>query len=267
MRITATSMTSWRIAPQTAGRRPTAATPMAAMESAIPATMLSMAIRRVRRAIAAASPRRSNRSTVSTTSAASEAAVAPRAPRATPTSARASAGASLTPSPTIMVGARRVSSFTTSSFSAGERSASTSSTPMTAPTVSATSVRSPVTITIRSIPLLLSERRVRAASGRRGSSNTRTPAGTPSMPTKTVRAPSRCALRRAERAHLGVPVTPDHDAFPTATWRPATVPRMPWPASSSTPSGSESSHFCSNADWTTALARTWGETWSREAAS
>ncbi len=60
--------------------------------------------------MAAASPNRSSRSTVSTTSAASEAAVAPRAPSATPTSARASAGASLIPSPTIMVGARRVSS-------------------------------------------------------------------------------------------------------------------------------------------------------------
>ncbi len=54
-------------------------------------------------AIAIASATRSSRSTISTTSAASLEAVAPRAPIATPTSAAASAGASLMPSPTMIV--------------------------------------------------------------------------------------------------------------------------------------------------------------------
>ena len=171
-------------------------------------------------------------------SAASDAAVAPRAPRATPTSARASAWASLMPSPTIMVGARCVSSLTMSSFSLGERSANTSSTPITAPTVLATSVLSPVTITMRVIPLFRNQRRVRAASGRRGSSKTNTPAGSPSMPTKRVRAPSRAALRRADRAQVSAPVIPVQDAFPTVTWWPETVPRMPWPGISRNASSS-----------------------------
>ncbi len=154
-----------------------------------------------------------------------------------------------------------------SSFSLGERSANTSSTPMTAPTVSATSLRSPVTIAMRVIPDFRNERRVRAASGRSGSSKTRTAAGSSSMPTNTVRAPSSAALRRADRAQVGAPVIPVHDALPTATRWPDTVPRMPWPDISSTLSGRQSSYFCSSADCTTALARTWGETWSRDAAS
>ena len=61
------------------------------------------AIPRERRAIRIASATRSSRSTTRTTSAASDDAVAPRAPIATPTSAAASAGASFTPSPTMIV--------------------------------------------------------------------------------------------------------------------------------------------------------------------
>ena len=125
---------------------------MAARDMAIPARTLCRAIRRVRRASAVTSPSRSRRSTVSTASAACDEAVAPRAPMATPTSASASAGASLMPSPTMIVGAWRRSIWTASSFSAGVRSARTSSTPITAPTDLATSARSPVTMTIRLMP-------------------------------------------------------------------------------------------------------------------
>ena len=105
--MTATSMASWVSAPQVAGSHPTAATPMASRESPMPATTLWVAMARERRAMTTASPSRSSRSTVRTTSAASDEAVAPRAPMATPTSARARAGASLMPSPTMMVGADR----------------------------------------------------------------------------------------------------------------------------------------------------------------
>ena len=179
--MTATSIASCSSAPHTAGSRPAAAAAIAASDIAIPASTLCRAIRRVRRASARTSPSRSSRSTVSTASAASEEALDPRAPMATPTSARASAGASLIPSPTMMTGARPRSARTASSLSAGVRSASTSSTPITAPTASATSARSPVTMTIRLIPPSRSARMVRAASGRSGSSRTSAPAGTPSI--------------------------------------------------------------------------------------
>ena len=143
----------------------------------MPTTTLWSAMRRLRRAMTTASPSRSRRSTVRTTSAASEEAVAPRAPTATPTSASASAGASLMPSPTMIVRPARCSSRTASTFSAGVRSARTSSTPMTAPTVCAFSSRSPVTMTMRRMPSRRSWRIVRAASGRIGSSRSSAPTG------------------------------------------------------------------------------------------
>ena len=68
---------------------------------------------------------------------------------------------------------------------------------------------------------------VRAASGRIGSSRISTPAGVPSTPTNTVSEPSSRARRRADFAHPGDPSTPTHAAFPRATPRPSTTPRMP----------------------------------------
>ena len=151
LRMTMTSMASWRIAPATTGRSPTAAATIATTDIPIPRTTLWTAIERARRAIWTASVKRSSRSTAMTMSAASEDALAPRAPIATPTSARARAGASLRPSPTITIGpeASVRSAWTTSTFSDGTRSASTTSTPMADPTASATDALSPVTITIR----------------------------------------------------------------------------------------------------------------------
>ena len=106
----------------------------------MPAITLCRAIVRARWAMRIASGSRSRRSTVITRSAASELAVAPRAPMATPTSAVASAGASLMPSPTMtrIPSARAFSSATASTLSAGVRSASTASTPIAAATMSAT---------------------------------------------------------------------------------------------------------------------------------
>ena len=115
-------MASWRIAPATTGRNPSAAAAIATIDIPIPRTTLWTAIERARRAIWTASVRRSSRSTVMTMSAASEEALAPRAPIATPTSARARAGASLSPSPTITIGpeASDRSAWTASTFSAGD---------------------------------------------------------------------------------------------------------------------------------------------------
>ena len=110
--MTATSMASWVMAPQVAGSHPTAAMPMANRESPMPATTDWVAMVRERRAMVTASPSRSRRSTLRTTSATSDEAVAPRAPMATPTSARARAGASLMPSPTMTVGPNRRASST-----------------------------------------------------------------------------------------------------------------------------------------------------------
>ncbi len=181
----------------------------------MPATTLCVAMRRERRAMTWASPRRSSRSTVSTTSAASEDTVAPRAPMATPTAARASAGASLMPSPTMIVAPPALSRRTTATLSAGLCSATTSSTPIMAPTAAATSARSPVTITTRRMPARRRLRIVRAASGRIGSLRTSAPAGTPSTPTKTQTAPSSSLRCRAVITHGSSPRTPTQPALPS----------------------------------------------------
>lgn len=90
--IATRSITSWRAAPITGGSRPPAAATIAAADSPIPTSALSITIRRVRCAAWIASTSRSNRSVVRTTSAASDDAVAPRAPIATPTPRRPGPG-------------------------------------------------------------------------------------------------------------------------------------------------------------------------------
>ena len=120
---------------------------MAINDKTIPTIALSSAMRRKRRAMAIASARWSSRFVVSTMSAALEFVVDPRAPIATPTVAAASAGASLTPSPTITVIVRSCSARTCATFSVGVRWAYTASSPSTAPISSAGASRSPVNIT------------------------------------------------------------------------------------------------------------------------
>ena len=102
LRITATSIASCTSAPPTGSSNPNAPNSIPTNDRPMPITTLWTAIPRERRAIRIASATRSSRSTTKTTSAASDDAVA-RAPIATPTSA-ASAGASFTPSPTMIVG-------------------------------------------------------------------------------------------------------------------------------------------------------------------
>ena len=91
-------------------------------------------------------------SSMSTTSAASMAASEPSAPMAMPTSARESTGASLMPSPTkasFSPFCWVTSSFSTcATLSAGSSSLYTPSTPSSRATASATSFRSPVSITL-----------------------------------------------------------------------------------------------------------------------
>ena len=107
------------------------------------------------------------------------------------------------------VGPDRCLERTASTLSAGLRSASTSSTPITAPTVCASSSRSPVTITMRRIPsrAQLADRAcgVGRGSGRR---STNAPTGAPSTSTNTVSAPSRSAAPAHGSHPAGLSRTP-----------------------------------------------------------
>ena len=109
---------------------------------------------------------------------------------AMPTSAAASAGASLTPSPTIRVTPEPRSARTAATLSSGERSASTLSMPSAAPIASATSERSPVTITIRVMPASRRRRSALGVSVRMSSPNSSAPRSTPSIATNTLVVPS-----------------------------------------------------------------------------
>jgi Mg2+/Co2+ transporter CorC len=95
----------------------------------------------------------SSSSAISAMSAVSSAAALPATPIAMPTSAEASAGASLTPSPTMATGPnRRRSSSTTVTLSSGSSSARTSSTPSSSPMRVAVARPSPVSMTTLSTP-------------------------------------------------------------------------------------------------------------------
>ena len=106
-------------------------------------------------------------SVMMTTSAASMAASEPRPPMAIPTSALASTGASLIPSPTnksLPFSDFAAMSFSTSStLFSGSSSACTSSKPSALPTRSATALLSPVSITVL-MPLAFKPRIAAAAS-------------------------------------------------------------------------------------------------------
>ncbi len=75
--------------------------------------------------------------------------------------------------------------------------------PTYAPTVSATSRRSPVTMTTREMPERCSCATIRAASGRTGSATTRAPAAVSSTATNTSRDPSSAERRRSRRIQSG----------------------------------------------------------------
>ncbi len=156
--------------------------------------------------------------------------MAPRAPIATPTSAAASAGASFRPSPTMTTTPSWRSLRTAATFSSGLRSDKSRSTPSAAPTDSATSGWSPVTMITRVIPARRNDRITRGVSGRIGSSITSAPATTPSTATNTQDDPSSKVRRRTSLARP-VRLAPGetNDAFPRDTFRPSTEPAIPAP--------------------------------------
>ena len=117
-------------------------------------------------------------------------------PMATPRSAWASAGASLSPSPTMAT--RRPCSWyfrTTSSFRSGDTCASTASIPTWRATASAVSRRSPVRSTTCS-PRSRSARMAAALVARTGSAMASMPARAPSTATNTGVAASAACSRR-----------------------------------------------------------------------
>ncbi len=266
-RIATTSMASWSRAPAVTGRWPSAAATIAAMLSPIPSHAAWPAIDRARWDSSRASARASIRSTVSTTSAASEDAVAPRAASATPTSAAASPGASLIPSPTMIVGPRRPASRTTWTLSAGDCSQCTSSTPTSRPTDWARSARSPVTRTTCSMPTERRVRSMRGASGRNRSVNSRPATGWPPTETKAVSEPSSSARRRVRRAQSGTCSPSTQPARPTRTAAPSACAWIPSPDVSRASSGTRRSRPRMRAWATTAVASTCGDIWSTLAAS
>ena len=118
----------------------------------------------------------------------------------------------------------------------------TRSTPSAAPTDSATSGWSPVTITTRSMPARRSVRITRGESGRIGSSMTSAPATVAvdgdehagraverGAPAHVAGARAAAALRRET-----------NDALPSATRRPSTLPSIPAPCCSTTSVGNVS---------------------------
>ena len=110
-------------------------------------------------------------------------------------------------------------------------------------TACAFSSRSPVTMTMRRMPSWRRRRIVRAASARIGSSRSSAPTGTPSTSTKIVRALSRLARRRTLLAQLDFTPAVVQLALPTATLWPSTIPRTPWPGTSSTVVGEVQRHL------------------------
>ena len=213
----------------------------------MPARTLWRAMWSARRPMWIASATRSTRSTVMTASAVSEETVAPAAPIAIPRSAIASAGASLTPSPTMItgrsvgIGADRAHDLelvlgrllgvdaVDAEFAArcarrrsgGRRRASRRG----------------------GCPRLGAARRSASASGRNSSAITITPAMWPSSATSTWASPEPLVLASAEEAasSAGTPAAAMNARLPTSTRWPSTEPAIPWPGSSCTSSGIVSS--------------------------
>src|SRR5215218_3007077 len=148
-----------------------------------------------------------------------------------PTSARASAGASLTPSPTIATRRpRRCRSATTASLSSGRTSANTSSMPRSAATASATWRASPVSITTR-LPSRWSSWTAWRDSGRTASSSARAPSTSPSRATYSTVAPRRrhWSSWPASASGSRSPSSRSRAGPPTAAVTPSTLAVTPRP--------------------------------------
>ncbi len=197
--------------------------------------MFCHTMRMVRRATSMAFAMSSGLSFMSTMSAASMAASDPMAPMAMPMSARVSTGASLMPSPTkASLPLPRVSrsvaasSFSTSAtLSWGNNSACTSSMPSRAATEAATSVRSPVSMTVFFTPAACKSAMARAAVGLMVSAMTMVPRKAPSAATYSTVPAASVAWKGTAWATMSLPL-------PTSTPRPSTTASTPWPLTSRT---------------------------------
>jgi len=179
-------------------------------------------------AIADTTPRRSP-----PTSVMSEAAIATSAPvpMAIPTSARASAAASLRPSPTMPTTCPPSCNLATcSAFSRGNTSAITWSMPTWSATARAVAPLSPVSIQT-SRPSAFSCATASADSSLTGSATTTTPAGTPSTAASIgVRPADAASTAKGFRISASMPSAARKAALPTSTRWPATPASLTAPA-------------------------------------
>ena len=210
--------------------RPIPASIMPSRSTATVPAKLKATMRRARRATATVATRSSRFELMRTTSALSRATSVPL-PMAIPTSARARAGASLTPSP-IMATRRPCdrSASTTVIFSSGRSPAWTRSIPSCLATARAVGSRSPVTIETSS-PIARRAATAWRAEPRTASASSTVPAYAPSTSTwmgvTTPSPPSSAASGTS-----GTRAEP-----PAATARPPTRALMPNPGSYSKASG------------------------------
>ena len=164
----AVSLPTWTIAASTGVRIPAAASAIPTRSTATVPTKLNVTIARARRATRTVEARSAGSEATSTTSALSRATSVPL-PMAMPTSARASDGASLTPSPTIAtLRPAALNESTKAVFCSGRSSARQSSMPSRAPTARAAPSPSPVTMATCS-PMRFSSATAPAAPGRTAS--------------------------------------------------------------------------------------------------
>ena len=155
-------------------------------------------------------------------------------PMAMPTSAAASAGASLMPSPAMATiwPARRNAS-TTALFPSGKTSASTSAMPSFLAIASAVPRLSPVSMTM-AMPCAFSASSAARVVGFSGSATAMRPASTPSMATKITVPPSpRSRSASPCKAAVAMPSSAKNLALPSATRRRSTMPVTPLPEGAS----------------------------------
>ncbi len=189
-------------------------------------------------------------------------------PIAKPTSARASAGASLMPSPTIPTVRPSARSRSISrALSAGRTSATTRVMPTRRATASAVRLSSPVTIAT-SRPSARRFSMAPAASGLTSSATATSPAAIPSTATYIDVFPSLAsAVARSTSASTSTPRSRIRRRFPARMRRPSTVPATPFPAMASNSATGASAMARSAAPRTIAAPSGCSLTDSTEAAS
>ena len=187
-------------------------------------------VRRVRRDRAAARRTLSSSLLISTMSALAMETSVPE-PRAIPTSARTSAGASLTPSPTMATRrppacSRRI----TSSFCSGSTSAITSMPPRRRAIASAARRRSPLSMVTR-MPSPFSAAIRAVASSRTRSSMATSALSRPSTAKRRELMPfsSRRIASASNAGSIRTPRCTSHSLVPASSSRPSSMPRTPCP--------------------------------------